>query len=85
MPAICQRLFRGGLEAVNKIQEESGLSIGLTKPQLMRYIILPQALAIAMPSVGANVIFLLKVDLGVQCDCSCGPYVCGERLNWHVL
>ena len=51
---------RGGLEAVNKIQEESGLSIGLTKPQLMRYIILPQALAIAMPSVGANVIFLLK-------------------------
>ena len=26
----------------------------------MRYIILPQALAIAMPSVGANVIFLLK-------------------------
>ena len=52
--------FRGGLEAVNKIQEESGLSIGLTKPQLMRYIILPQALAIAMPSVGANVIFLLK-------------------------
>ena len=52
--------FRGWLEAVNKIQEESGLSIGLTKPQLMRYIILPQALAIAMPSVGANVIFLLK-------------------------
>jgi polar amino acid transport system permease protein len=52
--------FRGGLEAVGKNQIESGLSIGLSRFQLIRYIVLPQALEIAMPALGANVLFLLK-------------------------
>lgn len=52
--------FRSGLEAVGKIQIESGLSIGLTKPQLIRYVVLPQAFAVAVPALGANAIFILK-------------------------
>ncbi|MBP2632344.1 MAG: polar amino acid transporter permease [Firmicutes bacterium] len=52
--------FRSGLEAVSKIQIETGLSIGLNRWQLMRYIILPQAFSIAIPAIGANAIFLLK-------------------------
>lgn len=52
--------FRSGLEAVSKIQIETGLSIGLNRCQLMRYIILPQAFSIAIPAIGANAIFLLK-------------------------
>ncbi|MDR0880580.1 MAG: amino acid ABC transporter permease [Clostridioides sp.] len=52
--------FRSGLEAVDKSQVESGMSVGLTRIQLMRYVIFPQALAISIPSIGANVIFLLK-------------------------
>lgn len=52
--------FRSGLEAVTKIQIESGLSIGLKKFQLMRYVVLPQAFGVAIPSLCANVIFLLK-------------------------
>jgi polar amino acid transport system permease protein len=52
--------FRGGIEAVSKSQIESGLSIGLTKIQLARYIILPQAFSVSIPSLGANCIFLLK-------------------------
>jgi polar amino acid transport system permease protein len=52
--------FRGGLEAIGKTQIESGLSIGLSRAQLVRYIILPQALAVALPALGANVLFLLK-------------------------
>jgi polar amino acid transport system permease protein len=52
--------FRAGLEAVSKIQIESGLSIGLTRWQLTRYVILPQAFAVAVPAIGANAIFLLK-------------------------
>ncbi len=52
--------LRSGLDAVHKTQVESGLSIGLTNWQLMRYIILPQACAVAVPSFAANVIFLLK-------------------------
>ncbi|MBA9083811.1 polar amino acid transport system permease protein [Fontibacillus solani] len=52
--------FRSGIEAVSKSQVESGLSIGLSKVQLARYVILPQAYAISIPSLGANAIFLLK-------------------------
>ncbi len=52
--------FRSGLEAVGKTQIESGLSIGLNKAQLVRYVILPQAFSVSMPSIGANCIFLLK-------------------------
>lgn len=52
--------FRSGLEAIDKIQVESGLSIGLTNMQVMRYVILPQALSISVPALCANVIFLIK-------------------------
>ena len=52
--------FRGGLEAVSKSQIESGQSIGLNEWQLIRYVILPQAFAVSVPAIGANIIFLLK-------------------------
>ena len=52
--------FRSGLEAVGKIQHESALSLGLTALQTFRYVILPQAFAISIPGITANVIFLLK-------------------------
>lgn len=52
--------IRAGLEAVSKGQIESGMSIGLNKFQIFRYVIMPQAFAVAIPSIGANCIFLLK-------------------------
>lgn len=52
--------FRSGLDAVGKSQLDAGASIGLTKFQLMRYVIFPQAMAISIPALGANIIFLLK-------------------------
>lgn len=52
--------FRGGIEAVSKTQIESGLSIGLSKFQLARYVILPQAFSVSIPALSANCIFLLK-------------------------
>ncbi len=52
--------FRSGIEAVEPIQEESAYSLGLGRIQTMRYVILPQALAISVPAFMANVIFLLK-------------------------
>lgn len=52
--------FRGGLDTVSKGQIESGISIGLSKFQIFRHIILPQAITVAIPSVGANCLFLLK-------------------------
>jgi polar amino acid transport system permease protein len=52
--------FRSGLESVEKIQFESGLSIGLNYVQVMRYIILPQAISVSIPAICANIIFLIK-------------------------
>ena len=52
--------FRSGLEAVSKSQIEGGISIGLSKTQLIRYVIIPQAFTISIPSISANIIFLLK-------------------------
>lgn len=52
--------FRLGFEAVRKSQIEAGLSIGLSQNQLLRYVIVPQAFGVSLPSISANVIFLLK-------------------------
>lgn len=52
--------FRSGLEAVPAVQEESALSLGLSRAQAMRYVILPQAISTTVPAFMANVIFLLK-------------------------
>lgn len=52
--------FRSGLEAVSISQVESGLSVGLSRGQLIKYVILPQAIGISIPQIAANIIFLLK-------------------------
>ena len=52
--------FRSGLEAVADIQTESALSLGMNRLQVMRYVVLPQAVSISVPAFMANVIFLLK-------------------------
>lgn len=52
--------FRLGFEAVEKAQVEAGLSLGLSKNQVIFYVILPQAFRISLASISANIIFLIK-------------------------
>jgi polar amino acid transport system permease protein len=52
--------FRSGLEGVNRVQLEQGLSLGLRPLQLIRFVIFPQAMSLAIPTLGANCIFLIK-------------------------
>lgn len=52
--------FRAGLESVSKSQLEAGTAIALSKAQIFRYIIIPQAFSVSVPSIGANCLFLLK-------------------------
>ena len=52
--------FRSGLESVDAIQSESAYSLGMSAGQVMRYVILPQAISVSVPPFVANVIFLLK-------------------------
>ena len=58
--AYMAETFRSGLEAVEPIQTESALSLGMTHGQVMRYIVLPQAVSLSVQSFVANIIFLLK-------------------------
>lgn len=52
--------FRSGLEAIEPIQMESALSLGMKQGQALRYVMLPQAISISVPPLMANIIFLLK-------------------------
>jgi len=58
--AYMAEAFRSGLESVDRSQREAGECLGLTRAQNIRYVLLPQALATAVPALFANVIFLLK-------------------------
>lgn len=52
--------FRSGIEAIDSVQRESALSLGMTDFQVMIHIVLPQALSYSTPAFVANIIFLLK-------------------------
>lgn len=55
-----EETFRSSLETVSGVQIESGLCLGLTKAQVMRWIILPQAVSVSIPGFCANIMFLIK-------------------------
>lgn len=52
--------FRSGMESVEQSQLESAFSLGLTRRQTLRYVVLPQAFSVSTPATMANIIFLLK-------------------------
>ncbi len=52
--------FRSGLEAVPDSQRQNAWCLGMNRGQLFIHIVLPEAFAISVPSVIANIIFLLK-------------------------
>ena len=52
--------FRSGLEAVERSQFESAASLGFSRWLTMKEIVFPQALALSVPGLCANVVFLIK-------------------------
>ncbi len=55
-----EETFRSALESVSKIQIESAECIGLTKRQVVQYVIIPQAVSVSVPGICANIMFLIK-------------------------
>lgn len=43
-------IVRGAIESVPVVQKESGLALGLSKVQLFRYVLLPQAVQLELPA-----------------------------------
>ncbi|MCL2227144.1 MAG: amino acid ABC transporter permease [Oscillospiraceae bacterium] len=58
--AYLSEVFRGGILSVDKGQMEAGRSLGLSYPQTMRKIILPQAIKNSLPALGNEFISLFK-------------------------
>lgn len=53
-------IFRGGIQSIEKGQLEAADVLGLTRFQTMRRIVLPQAVKRVLPSLGNEVITLVK-------------------------
>lgn len=58
--AYMGEIFRAGIQAIPKGQMEAALSIGMSRWQALRYIILPQTIKVVLPPVGNEFIALLK-------------------------
>lgn len=58
--AYASEIVRASIEAIDRGQMEAALSVGMTRWQGLRRIVLPQAFAIALPGLGNTLIALLK-------------------------
>ena len=58
--AVMAEIFRAGILALPAGQVEAALSIGLQPSQATRYVVLPQAVRIVVPSMVAQLVVLLK-------------------------
>ena len=58
--AYVAEVIRSGIQAVDKGQMEAARSIGMTRAQAMKLIVIPQALKIVLPSFGNEFVSLIK-------------------------
>ena len=58
--AYMSEVFRAALSSVGKGQREAAIAIGMTPTQMMRRIVLPQALRFAIPPMGNDFIAMTK-------------------------
>tara|TARA_B100001123_G_scaffold448825_1_gene611552 strand:- start:123 stop:785 length:663 start_codon:yes stop_codon:yes gene_type:complete len=65
--AFMAETYRAGIESVPKGHSEAGLSVGLSRFQVMRYIILPQAIRTVLPPIGNEftIVFKSTTILGI--------------------
>lgn len=58
--AYTAEIYRAGIQSLDKGQTEAALSLGMTRAQAMRYVILPQAIKRMIPAFGNEFIVLIK-------------------------
>lgn len=58
--ALISEIFRAGINAVPKGQWEGATSIGMTKVQAYRYIVLPQSVKFMLPPMTGEIVHLIK-------------------------
>jgi polar amino acid transport system permease protein len=75
--AYMTEIFRAGIQAIPRGQVEAAGAIGMTEPQIMRRIIMPQAVRIVIPAIGNDFIEMLKASALVS-------YVSLQELFWRA-
>ena len=58
--AYISEIFRAGIQSIDRGQTEAARSLGLSYPQTMYHVVLPQAFRRMLPPLGNNAIALLK-------------------------
>lgn len=58
--AFCAEIIRSALQSVNEGQIEAAHALGMTYPQALRRIILPEAFEVALPTLGNSLISIIK-------------------------
>ena len=58
--AYASEMIRAGIQAISVGQTEAAATLGMTRGQILRRIILPQALRILIPPIGNDTISMLK-------------------------
>ena len=58
--AFDSEVIRAAIKSVDKGQVEAAKSMGMSSPQILRRVILPQAIVVALPSLGNSLISLIK-------------------------
>ncbi|SDT15005.1 amino acid ABC transporter membrane protein, PAAT family [Paenibacillaceae bacterium GAS479] len=58
--AYMAEVFRAGIQAIDKGQTEAARSLGMSRGQAMRLIVLPQAFRNMLPAIGNELIVIIK-------------------------
>ena len=58
--AYLSEIYRAGIEAIDRGQTEAALSLGMSRVQVMRIVVLPQAFRIVIPPIGNMFVGLFK-------------------------
>ncbi len=58
--AFIAEIFRAGIQSISRGQMEAARSLGMSYPQGMRYVVLPQAVRVVLPPLGNDFISMLK-------------------------
>ena len=58
--AFLSETFRAGIQSISRGQIEAARSLGMTYPQTMRHVVLPQAIRVILPPLGNDLIAMIK-------------------------
>jgi polar amino acid transport system permease protein len=58
--AFIAEIFRAGIESIERGQTEAAMSLGMSRWQTMRFVVLPQAIRRVLPPLGNDFIAMLK-------------------------